>query len=443
MKLSFGIIKTFTTNPLPLIFNLMSINLKSTLGTGSSVAVTQCQVCNNPKLSSILFLGYLPPVNTMQPIGTQPVEQSSYPAQWLYCSKCNLVQLGAIVDPEILFPPEYAYTSSTTKVLRENFAELYKESRKLLNLQKDDLIVDIGSNDGNLLSNFQQNHKVLGITPEEIGKLAIKKGIETYIEFFDDKSVNRALKENGKATVITATNVFAHMENIHDVVKNILKLLKPNGVFISESHYLFPLIKTLQYDTVYHEHMRYYSLHSLKYLLEMHGLEVFHAKNIPSHGGSIRVYAARKGKWSVKDTVKKMLAKEKDSVTSKSNLSKFQNKVVLTKLDLYKLLSDIKRKGKRIYGLGAPSRASTLINYVGLDDGILDCVLEIKGSQKIGKYMPGTIIPVLDEDKLYKDQPEYALLLSWHIADELIPKIKQKGYKGKFIVPLPVPRIIR
>lgn len=443
MKLSSGIIKTFTRNPLPLIFNLMSINLKSTLGTGSSVAVTQCQVCNNAKLSSILFLGYLPPVNTMQPIGTQPVEQSSYPAQWLYCSKCNLVQLGAIVDPEILFPPEYAYTSSTTKVLRENFAELYKESRKLLNLQKDDLIVDIGSNDGNLLSNFQTNHKVLGITPEEIGKLAIKKGIDTYIEFFDDKSVSRAIKDKGKATVITATNVFAHMENIHDVVKNILRLLKPNGVFISESHYLFPLIKTLQYDTVYHEHMRYYSLHSLKYLLEMHGLEVFHAKNIPSHGGSIRVYASRKGNWPVKDTVKKMLAKEKDSVTSKSNLLKFQNKVVLTKLELYKLLAGIKGKGKRIYGLGAPSRASTLINYVGLDDGILDCVLEISGSQKIGKYMPGTIIPVLDEGKLYKDQPEYALLLSWHIADELIPKIKQKGYKGKFIVPLPTPRIVR
>src|SRR3989344_9442157 len=419
-------------------------SLKSSLGTGSAVAVTFCQSCGNPKLSSILFLGYLPPVNTMQPIGSQPLEHPSYPAQWLFCSKCNLVQMGVIVDPKILFPDDYAYTSSTTKVLRENFAELYRESTKLLNLNKDDLIVDIGSNDGNLLSNFKENHRILGITPEaEVGNIANEKGIETYISFFDSHSVDKTLKQKGKAALITATNVFAHMENIHEVLKNILRLLKIDGVFISESHYLLPLLKTVQYDTGYHEHMRYYSLHSIKYLLEMHGLEVFHAKNIPSHGGSIRVYAARKGKFKVLDTVKKMLNREKGEVTSKNKLLQFQKKVMMTKLELYKLILDVKKKNKKIYALGAPSRASTLINYVGLDQDIIDCVLEIKGSQKIGKYMPGTLIPVLDEEKLYKDQPEYALLLSWHIADELIPKIKQKGYKGKFIVPLPTPRILK
>lgn len=421
----------------------MSKHPKTSFGTKSSVVVENCQICNNDKLFPILFLGYLPPVNTMPKIGEKPTEQPSYPAQWLYCPKCNLVQLGTIVDPKILFPPEYPYTSSTTKVLRENFAELYVESSKLLGLKKDDLIVDIGSNDGNLLSNFKDNHKVLGITPEEIGKVATKNGIDTYISFFDTKTVEKTIKHKGKATVITATNVFAHMENIHEVIKNILKLLKPNGVFISESHYLYSLIKTLQYDTIYHEHMRYYSLHSLKYLLLMHGLEVFHAKKILSHGGSIRVYAARKGNWPIRGTVKEMLAMEKETVTQKNNLLKFKNKVVMTKLELYKLLFNIKKKGKTIYGIGAPSRASTLINYVKLDDGILNCVLEIKGSQKIGKYIPGTVISVLDEEKLYKDQPDYALLLSWHISDELMPKIRQKGFKGKFIIPLPAPRITK
>lgn len=411
-------------------------------GSGSSVIVDKCQVCNSEKLSSVLFLGYLPPVNTMPKIGSRPSEEPSYPAEWLYCSKCHLVQLGCIVDPEILFPPEYPYTSSTTKVLRDNFAELYRESSKLLGLVRDDLIVDIGSNDGNLLSNFRDGHKVLGITPEEIGKLAVKNGIDTIIDYFTGKVVDNVIKTRGKATMITATNVFAHMENIHDVLKNIIRLLKPDGVFVSESHYLYSLIKTLQYDTVYHEHMRYYSLHSLKYLLAMHGLEVFHAKKIPSHGGSIRVYAAKRGIHKIQKTVSQMLSMEKDSVTNRQNLLKFHQKVTLSKLSIMSLLYKLKKQGKRIYGVGAPSRASTLINYVGMDDGILDCVLEVKGSHKIGKYVPGTVIPVLDEDKLYHDQPDYALLLSWHIAEELAPKLKLKGFRGKFIVPLPTPRII-
>lgn len=421
----------------------MKRNLNLAFGSGSSLVVEKCQVCNSEKLLSVLFLGYLPPVNTMPKIGMRPSEKPSYPAEWLYCNKCHLVQLGCIVDPEILFPPEYPYTSSTTKVLRENFAELYKESCKLLGLKKEDLIVDIGSNDGNLLSNFRNGHKVLGITPEEIGKIAIDNGIDTIIDYFTGDVVDNVIKTRGKATMITATNVFAHMENIHDVLRNIIRLLKPNGVFISESHYLYYLIKTLQYDTVYHEHMRYYSLHSLKYLLSMHGLEVFHAKKIPSHGGSIRVYAAKKGTRKVQKTVQEMIKMEKSVVTSKQNLLKFQEKVTLSKLSIMSLLEKLKKQKKIIYGIGAPSRASTLINYVGIDDGIIDCVLEAKGSHKIGKYVPGTVIPVYDEDRLYKDQPDYAMLLSWHIADELAPKIKSKGFKGSFIVPLPTPRVFK
>ena len=416
---------------------------KSTFQTGSSTVVEKCQVCNNAELEPILFIGYLPPVNKMHPIGKRLHEQPDYPAQLLYCQKCHLVQLGLIVDPKILFPPEYPYTSSTTKILRDNFAELYQESKSIINLSKDDLVVDIGSNDGNLLSNFKDNHKVLGVTPEEIGKIAIERGIPTILDYFKKGVVEEIQKEYGKAKVITATNVFAHIENINDITESILELLTDDGVFISESHYLLSLIETLQYDTIYHEHLRYYSLHSLKYLLEEHGLEIIHAKKIPTHGGSIRVYAARKGKYPVKDTVNIILDKEKSTILDKGKLLEFKERVVASKLELCSLLSDIKKQGKRIYGIGAPSRASTLINYVGIDDGILDYVLEIKGSHKIGKYMPGTLIPVVEETKLFEDQPEYALLLSWHIADELAPKLKEKGFKGDFIVPLPKPRILK
>jgi hypothetical protein len=172
----------------------------------------------------------------------------------------------------------------------------------------------------------------------------------------------------------------------------------------------------------------------------MHGLEVIHARRIPTHGGSVRLYAARKGRYSVQPSVAQILKDEDRAGLDAERLHSFKDRVVQSKLDLYALLCDIKKQGHRVYGIGAPSRASTLISYVGLDDGILDCVLEIKGSLKIGKYMPGTLIPVLEESHLYKDQPEYVLLLSWHIADELIPKLTEKGYKGKYIIPLPAPR---
>lgn len=420
----------------------MNKKTKLAFGTGSSIVVERCQICDSQKLIPTLFLGFLPPVNKMQIIGERPCEQPSYPAQWLYCPRCHLVQLGLIVDPKILFPPEYPYTSSTTKVLRQNFSELAQECQKLIGLKPNDLVVDIGSNDGNLLFNFKEKCRVLGITPEDIGKFAQKKGIDTIIDFFNSSQVAKILKNYGKAKIITATNVFAHMEDIHEVLVNIKKLMKPYGVFISESHYLYSLIKTLQYDTIYHEHMRYYSLASLKYLLSMHGLEVFHAKKIPSHGGSIRVYAAREKTQPIQKSVSEMLAMEKSTVASIASFEKFKQRVVLSKLELHSLLLKIKKNGKRIYGIGAPSRASTLINYVGIDDGILDYVCEIKGSQKIGKYVPGTLIPVVDEEKLYRNQPDYAMLLSWHIADELAPKIRDKGFRGKFIVPLPNPKII-
>jgi hypothetical protein len=414
---------------------------KLAAGTGGCVVVDRCQVCDSPDLEPVMFVGYLPPVNTMPAIGSRPAEQPAYPAQVLRCPECELVQLGLVVDPAILFPPSYPYTSGTTKILRDNFAQLGDEVRSLYEIGKDDLVVDIGSNDGTLLSNFSGHHRVHGIEPTNAGKLANDRGIETLISFFNREAVRKVVGLKGRAKVVTATNVFAHIEDIHEVVDGVLELLDEDGLFITESHYLLPLVRTLQYDTIYHEHLRYYSLTSLKNLLERHGLEVVHARPIPTHGGSIRVYAARKGKYPVQGSIASILAEEKEGL-SPEGLEEFRRKVSLTKMGLHALLRDIKGSGGRVYGVGAPSRASTLINYVGLDDGILDCVLEIKGSYKIGKYIPGTLIPVVDESKLFEDQPEYALLLSWHIADELMPKLKARGFKGKFIVPLPEPQVV-
>ena len=405
-----------------------------------SKVVTKCQISNSKNLESLIFLGYLPPVNTLRKIGTNLEEEISFPAELLYCKKSKLAQLGCIVDKEILFPYSYPYTSSTTRILRENFADLYKDTIKIINLKKKDLIIDIGSNDGNLLSNFKNHHRVLGVTPEKIGKLAIKKGIPTIIDYFNNKTVKKILKNYGKARIITATNVFAHIDNINNIVKNILKNLDSDGIFISESHYLLPLIKTVQYDTIYHEHLRYYSVQSLNYLFKKHKLEIIDTKEISTHGGSIRIYAARKGKYKVSRNVKLQLQKENKSLNQKS-FDQFKKNVVNSKIKLFNIIDKLKKNNKSIFGVGAPSRASTLINYLGLDQDIVDCVLEIDGSYKIGNYIPGTKIPILNENILKQKKPNYLLLFSWHIKDELKKNLRKKGFKGKFIIHLPYPKI--
>jgi hypothetical protein len=421
----------------------MTGELPRAAGTGRSVVVDRCQVCGAADLESVLFLGYLPPVNQMRPVGQRPHEQPAYPAELLRCPRCQLVQLGLIVDPAILFPPEYPYTSGTTRILRENFAELQRESTALLGLQGSELVVDVGSNDGTLLENFRAaGHPVCGVEPTLMANVANERGIRTIMTFFGPAAAARVVAECGKARVVTAANVFAHIEGVHDIVDSVLAMLRDDGVFITESHYLMALIETLQYDTIYHEHLRHYSLESIAYLLNMHGLEVIHAKRIPTHGGSIRVYAVRRGARSIEPTVGQLLAEERGAGALSDRLTAFKRRVVRSKVDLYALLRDLLAKSSRIYGVGAPSRASTLINYVGLDREMLDCVVEIKGSYKVGKYMPGTLVPVVEEDQLFANQPEFALLLSWHIADELMPKLSQRGFKGGYIVPLPEPRIV-
>jgi hypothetical protein len=412
-------------------------------GSGGSVPIDACQICDHTPLEPILFLGYMPPVNQMRRIGEVPREQPSYPAQLLLCPACELAQLGLAVDPAIIFPPEYPYTSGTTRILRENFADLQREATGLLGLGASDLVVDIGSNDGTLLSNFREaGQRVLGIEPTDVGAIAAKRGIETLQAYFRPETAAEVRAKYGPASVVTAANVFAHIEDVHGIVDGIATLLGDDGVFISESHYLMPLLKTLQYDTIYHEHLRYYSLHSLKYLLNMHGLEPFFAREIPTHGGSIRVYAGKAGARPVHDSLAHLLAAEPTGTALRESLTEFRQGVVRSKLALLALLHRVKSEGCRVQAISAPSRASTLVNYVGLDDGILDCVVEVKGSLKIGKFLPGTLVPVVEEARLFEEQPEYALILSWHIADELAPKLRELGYRGKFIVPLPEPRII-
>lgn len=408
-----------------------------------SYIINCCQVSGSKKLLKILDLGYLPPVNISRSLFCKKKQEFYFPTELMYSKVSKLFQLSCIVDKKILFPKSYPYTSSTTKILRDNFADLYEECKKKKILTKSELLVDIGSNDGNLLTNFKEHCKILGVTPENIGKLAIKKGIPTLIEYFDDKVVKKILNKFHKAKVITATNVFAHIDKPNELLKNISKCLLSKGIFIIEVHYFCSLIKNVQYDTIYHEHMRYYSLQSLNYLLNKNNFKIFDAKLIPTHGGSIRIYASKFKGYQCTSRFKKILKRER-FILSQKNIKNFKIKVSKSKIELLKILINLKNKNKKIYAVGSPSRAVTLVNYVGLDENIIDCILEVKKSKKINTYMPGTNIPILDEKIIFSSNPpDYLLLLSWHISKELINSFRLKGFKGDFIIPLPNPKILR
>lgn len=409
-----------------------------------SSKLEKCQICSNERLESIIFLGNIPPVNQMFEVGDENQEQTYFPLELVRCLNCSHVQINRIVNTKVLFPKSYPYLTGTTKILKDNFEDLFKEIKRYNLLKENDLIIDIGSNDGTLLESFKrQGFKVLGLEPSQAAQKAKEKKINTIQAYFNYKLVDKILKTHEKPKIITATNVFAHIENPNNLVKQVTRLMKKDSVFITESHYLCSLIKTLQYDTVYHEHLRYYHVGALKRLFEKHQLEIFHVKKIPTHGGSIRVYASRKNIYEKTDQLKKILLEEKKmNINSKKLYEVFKKKIISSKLKLIELLIKIKKKNRTIFGVGAPSRASTLINFTGIDENLVSCILEVSNSSKLNKYIPGTKIPIVNESTFLKKNPDYLILFSWHIKDELIKVFREKGFKGKFIIPLPNPTII-
>lgn len=404
------------------------------------ILIRECQLCAKPT-QEIFSLGDLPLVDALLPAKDSPYK--TYPSPLLYCPSCSLVQLGCLVNPELLFPADYPYTSSTTKVLRDNFKDLYTESQRFIRLNQDDLVIDIGCNDGALLSNFQQHAKTLGITPENMGHIARKKGINVIQSYFTSETTDKIIAEHKKASLITATNVLAHFKYLHKAMADIKRLLRPQGIFISESGYFFSMLEELQYDSIHHEHLRYYTLMSLQHLFNMHGFEIIHARTIPTHGGSIRVYAAAKGDHPANESVAKLLQIERMRQLDMETLHDLGTRVADNKAELRDLLKRLINKGKRITGISAPGRATVLLNYAGISSEMIPSTVETDGSHKIGRFIPGTGILIEEETSLYRNQPDYALMLSWHIAHELMPKIKAQGFKGDFILPLPYVRIIK
>lgn len=411
---------------------------KNTIGI-----VKKCQICGFKGLKDVLSLGHHAiPQEYLTQEKLHELEVT-YPLNLVRCPKCDLIQLDYIPDPKVVFPPHYPYRTGLTNMLIRNFRELANVLEKSYPWEKGALIVDIGSNDGTLLQGFKdKGMKVLGVEPTGAAKVANRNKIKTLEGFFDRATAEKIVKNYGKAHIVTATNVFAHINDAPTLAKNIASILDRDGVFVSESQYLLDIVEKLEFDTVYHEHLRFYSLKPLIKLIQSAGMSVVDAERISAAGGSIRVYA-KKGKLPMSDRAKQLIAREeKTGLYDEKILKNFANNIYKAKIDLLALLLKCKKEGGHIVGLTSSCRSNTLLAFANIDNTILDYTGEKSGSPKIGLYTPRTHIPVVDEARIFAEQPEYILILSWHIGPELIKKVREMGYKGKFILPLPVPKII-
>jgi hypothetical protein len=401
-----------------------------------------CYICSNQNLSKFLDLGTHPPPLNFVSKDDLISKQETFPLQVFFCNDCGLVQLGDAVDPNVMFK-NYLYTSGVSVAFKNHLSDFSKTLIDKFSPNKNDLVIDIASNDGTLLKFFQNfGLRVLGIEPSNIADIAKDHDIPTVKDFFNESVAQNILKNHGQAKIITITNAFAHIKDLNSIMNGIKLLLNENGVFVSESQYLVDIIEKLEYDTIYHEHLRYYSLRSLVKLFDMYDMEVFDCERISSHGGSIRVYASFKGKFPKTKNIQKILDVEDElKLLSFTTYEEFANRVYENRKNLNELLKNIKSSGNSIVGISAPARSSTILNFCNIDSTMLDYVAE-KSSLKIGKFTPGSHIEVVNDEKLIDEQPDFALLLSWHLSDSIISKIKNDGYTGKIIVPLPEPKMI-
>lgn len=402
----------------------------------------KCQICASTDARPFLDLEKHPPCDFLTKAGIK--KEKKYPLRVHFCTACGLVQLQKPVPQEILFKGNYHHIAALSSSFREHLDALAERTVKRFKLTRKDLVVELGSNDGALLESFKKRGvKVLGVDPSDVTKIAIKKGIETVTAYFDEALGKTIAKKYGKARVIAALNTFAHVSHLHSVVAGIRELLSDDGVFISENHYVLELVKRLQYDFIYHEHSRYYSLRSLVALFKKDDMEVFDVERIPTHSGSIRVYAAKAGAYPISKRLENALKGEKDFGLDRwSTYTAFAKKVADHRKRFGNMLRDLHAEGHSIAGLTFPARAVTLLGSCGIGSETIDYITEMSAI-KIGRFAPGSHIKVVDQKILFgDDQPDYGVLLSWHIAKEIIPRFRAKGFRGKIIIPLPAPRVV-
>lgn len=390
---------------------------------------TNCRMCQSSNLKQWLDLGLHPHSDHFH---KEKEAEMFYPLGVSVCEDCGLNQLTYIVAKEELYLKDYLYESSITKTANDHWREFAESSVKKLGIEKDSLIVDIGSNDGSLLLKYKDDGmQVMGFDPTpEATQIAIDRGVPTVQDFFTQEKALSHFKEN-TVDLVVGTNVFAHVDNLDDFIDGVKSILKINGVFIFESPYFGEFLKGLEYDTVYHQHLSYLSLKPLVKFLEKHGMEAFDVEQHELHGGGFRVYIARKGQREVQSSVHAMLASE---TWEMRYLEHFADQTKESREKLNDVVRDIQLQGKSLAVVSTPAKGNTLLNYTGIGRYI-DFATD-KSKLKQGRFLPGTGIEVFSDDELVKRQPDYCLVLAWNFFHEITENVKKAGYTGKFIHPL-------
>jgi len=407
--------------------------------------IDKCQVCNSSKLNLILDLGHQPLCDSLLAKEMLNQPETTYPLRMFWCEECSLAQLDYCVDGSVVFHPDYPYRTGVTKELVEYLNGMSSSLISKYNLKHDDLVVDLGSNDGTLLMGFKEHGiKVLGVEPTNIAKLANQNGIETVQEFFTMDIANEIKNKYSEASIVVATNMFAHMASIGEVVSGIETILKDDGVFVFENHYLLDVIQGGQFDTIYHEHLRTYSLKSLIKLFSYYDFTITDVERGSRYGGNIRVHVTKGKNRPVSENVTALLNLEENSDLYKlETYRKFAERVKKAKKDFMNFLLKIKDDGKTIVANSCPGRSVTLLNYYGVDADLIPYIAEQPTSLKLGMFLPGKLIPVVNNEILIKEQPDYVILLAWHYAEPIMEQLKARGLKSNFIIPLPDIKIVK
>lgn len=401
---------------------------------------TTCLVCGGSNLTKYLDLGQTALANSYVEASRANIKDTTYPLRIFYCSDCHLAQLLDVVNRNLLFE-NYAYFSSTSPQLLGYFEEYAKDVFNRFPKQASKLVVEIASNDGILLKPLKKlGAKVLGVDPaKNIAEIANSEGIQTLPNFFDTTVAQEILQTQGHAGIISANNVLAHTDELHEIIKGVKLLLDADGVFIFEVQYLGDLISKNEFDNTYHEHISYFSLSPIITLLKKHGLEVFDVQRVSGQGGSLRIFAGHLPLLHpITEAVKLLVEKEaSEGLYELATYQNFAEKPQKTKKDLVKLLTELKKSGKTIVGYGAPAKGNTLLQYCGIGTDLIDYIVDAAPSKQ-GKLTPGTHIPIFPPSLLREKTPDYILILAWNYADSIIEReswLKDLGVK--FIKPVP------
>lgn len=410
--------------------------------SAKSVTETKCRVCSGHNLSSVLSLGQTPLANSLIAENKLTEPEDRYPLELVFCGDCSLVQITETVAPEALFS-DYVYFSSFADTTLKNAEQLVTKLTKTRNLGKDSLAMEIASNDGYLLQHYlKAGVPVLGIEPaQNIAKVATERGIDTVCEFFG-KQCAQQLKSQGKqADVIHGNNVLAHVADLNGVAEGIGVVLKQNGMASIEVPYVRDMVDHVEFDTIYHEHLCYFSLTALDKLFRQHKLFITDVERISIHGGSLRIFITKNDAPS--KAVKELLAEEqKIGMNTVGYYANFGARVSNLRKELRELLQQLKKQGKRVAAYGASAKGSTLLNFFEIGQESMDYVVD-RSTVKQGRYTPGTRFPIFPTEKLVQDMPDYCLLLTWNFADEILQQQSEYRKKGgQFIIPIPELKIV-